>query len=411
MQIQLIPIQSISYKGNMRFVDMDEIYRIRDSIKENGLLHPITVQRLPYDGHSDKYELVAGKKRLYCMGLLETGVIPAIVLDPKLSTDKVLEIHLHENLRRANLPWYEIVILELDLHELRVKQHGKKVSGPRISGKEQGWSQADTARELGIAMGGLSQDIDLAFALRKNPHLSKVKDKTTAIQLVRQAARREVAELDAQLPSEFTMNQVFLGDSLEILREMPPNLFDACITDPPWAEYKDEELTSDENTALVFKEIYRVLKPNSLLYAIVASDFFLYLKLLPDFGFTVQKYPLIWRKSGTITHGRAPWQYARDFELIILAAKGRPMLTSPTEISAIFDFPVLHSSKLIHPNEKPIELMKTLIQHATFDGSKVLDPFAGSGVTLEAARLTVREYIGIERDKKYFDKIVNRLSK
>ncbi len=72
-------------------------------------------------------------------------------------------------------------------------------------------------------------------------------------------------------------------------------------------------------------------------------------------------------------------------------------------------FDNVHSSKLIHPNEKPIELMRYIIRHCTFPGGKILDPFAGSGVTLHACKEIDRRYIGIEKEKKFFDKIEERL--
>ena len=54
-----------------------------------------------------------------------------------------------------------------------------------------------------------------------------------------------------------------------------------------------------------------------------------------------------------------------------------------------------------HPTQKPIKLMQTLIELTTRKGQIVLDPFAGSGSTLIAAKLTERNYIGFELDKNY----------
>jgi len=404
-----IEVRLIKHEG-LEGVDPEELAKIKDIIgpEGHGLLHPITVQNHPDGIH---FNLVTGKVRLRAFIELGIKCIPCKLVDKTLTKEQCLDIALSENLRRHNLQWYEQIELEQSLHELRLRQNGKVAIGRPIDGKV-GWSQADTARELGISVGAFSQDLTLANAIKRNPHLKRVKDKKTALRLIRHAVRREELENESLIESSFEMDQVFLGDSVEILKQFPPSLFDACITDPPWSEYKDEKLTSDESTFGVFKELFRVLKGDSLLYAVVSTtDFFMYQRRLPEFGFRVQQYPLIWAKSGTITHGKRTWEYARDYEPILVAAKGNPILTIPTELSSILTFPSMHYPSMIHPHEKPIELMRTLIKHSTFEGAKIVDPFAGSGVTLEAARGLNRRYIGVERDHKFYTNIEKRLVK
>jgi ParB-like chromosome segregation protein Spo0J len=382
-------------------------------MRQNTLLHAITVQRLPYDGQSDKYELITGRKRLAGAIKLDWTQIKATIFPPGVSPEKVEELSLEEDLKRGNLPWFEIAEKEAQLHDLRIRQHGQRSSGK--AGSDEGatkWSLKDTAAELEKSKGHVSESIKIAEVLRQNPSLRKVQDRQTALKLIRDIERRERAIEDSQLPVDFELDQILCGDSLELLKRFPSNSFDACITDPPWIEYKDASLTRDESTISVFKEIYRVMKPNSLLYAIMGfSDFYTYQIELAKFGFQVQKWPLLWVKSGTITHGRRSWEYARDYEPILLAAKGSPVLTIPTELSAVMTFPAVPSVKLTHPNEKPIELLKKIITQSTYDGAKVLDPFAGSGVTLAACKELGRKYIGIERDHHFYKGIEKRLGK
>lgn len=54
-----------------------------------------------------------------------------------------------------------------------------------------------------------------------------------------------------------------------------------------------------------------------------------------------------------------------------------------------------------HPTVKPLALMRWLVRLVTPPGGVVLDPFAGSGSTLEAARLEGFDFIGIERELDY----------
>lgn len=62
-----------------------------------------------------------------------------------------------------------------------------------------------------------------------------------------------------------------------------------------------------------------------------------------------------------------------------------------------------------HPTQKPIPLMEQLIEIASPDGSTFLDPFMGSGTTGVAAMNLQRQFIGIEREPKYFDIACRRI--
>lgn len=56
----------------------------------------------------------------------------------------------------------------------------------------------------------------------------------------------------------------------------------------------------------------------------------------------------------------------------------------------------------VHPTEKPLSLMKELIELFTNPGDTILDPFMGSGTTGVACALMGRSFVGIEQDDKYF---------
>jgi DNA modification methylase len=62
-----------------------------------------------------------------------------------------------------------------------------------------------------------------------------------------------------------------------------------------------------------------------------------------------------------------------------------------------------------HPTVKPIDLMRYLVRLVTPPGGMVLDPFMGSGSTGKAAMLDGFRFIGIERERKYFDIACKRI--
>jgi len=63
-----------------------------------------------------------------------------------------------------------------------------------------------------------------------------------------------------------------------------------------------------------------------------------------------------------------------------------------------------------HPSQKPLALCKYIIKALSNPGDVVLDPFAGSGSILIAAKELERQYIGFEIDEAYFNEARNRLT-
>ena len=62
-----------------------------------------------------------------------------------------------------------------------------------------------------------------------------------------------------------------------------------------------------------------------------------------------------------------------------------------------------------HPCFRPLKTMKWLVTNFTLEGEVILDPFAGSGNILKAARDLGRNAIGIELEEKYCEIVVNQL--
>lgn len=410
-------------------IDETQLQELTGSIREKGLSQPIVVRWAKELG--EFFHLVSGEKRLLAHKRLELLEIEADVRE--LTEDEAIELRIHENVKRFNLAWWEAALQHEQLHALRQKQHGAPVRTGRppveAPKKEKvGWAISDTAKELSVGVGTLSEDLSLARALRDDPTLKKVTDRKTAIRLARNIQQRNQSELDAGLPTAFEANEVYFGDSASILKNMEAGSIDHSVTDPPWIKFFDPSLTIDARTLPVFRELYRVLKHGAFLYLICGLDDYAYYAgtTRPDpndptqsihergelekIGFQVGNTPIIWQKENSLSRrGVRPWEYDRDFEFIIVAVKGSPVLTTSRRLSGIKTFPIVHPSRMIHPNEKPIELIMDILEDCSYEKNIIIDPFGGSGVTARACIRKKRKYIICERDKASYDKIVTSL--
>ena len=109
-------------------------------------------------------------------------------------------------------------------------------------------------------------------------------------------------------------------------------------------------------------------------------------------------------------------RYVMDFEVALWAVKGKKKWTfnkpkntpylKPVYVSGI----VPGGKKRIHPTQKNLDVMKELIEVHTNKGDLIFDPFAGSGTTALACKMTKRKNISSEIDKNYYKKAVARLN-
>ena len=95
-----------------------------------------------------------------------------------------------------------------------------------------------------------------------------------------------------------------------------------------------------------------------------------------------------------------------QFEYILFLSKGQSRNINNCGTSDILSVPNKKQKDLngknLHDTEKPVELMKILIENSSKEGDWVLDPFCGINATGVACKELNRNYIGFEIDENYF---------
>lgn len=119
------------------------------------------------------------------------------------------------------------------------------------------------------------------------------------------------------------------------------------------------------------------------------------------------KNVLVWEK-GWPGLGDLDGNWANSTELIIYAKKGRRPI--PKRRPSVIAIDRLPSSKMIHPTQKPVELLQVLLEMSTDPGDLVVDPFGGSASTARACREMGRSCVSFEKDKLFFDRAQDLLS-
>lgn len=237
---------------------------------------------------------------------------------------------------------------------------------------------------------------------------------------------------------------IFLGDARK-LDLIPDSSIDLVVTDAPYginyvtgkkntsttAEFgkplkplrvatdeRFEPISGDERFPRqllqdTIWELHRVLKQDSALYIFTRWDIY-HLLISLFIGeklsklFTV-KNCLTWVKNNW-SSGDLEGNYAYQTELIIFCIKGRHILLGRRD-SNLLPFKRVEGQLMLHPAEKPVSLLAYLITKSCPEGGTVLDPFMGSGSTLEAALQVGRKAVGVDIEEKWCKVAAERLQR
>jgi modification methylase len=253
---------------------------------------------------------------------------------------------------------------------------------------------------------------------------------------VETVARRAKPKPSHDLP----VGQIIQRDCIEAMAALPDACVDMVFADPPynlqlggdlfrpegsrvdavdddWDKF-DTFASYDTFTRAWLKEARRILKPNGTLWVIGSyHNIFRVGAALQDAGYWILN-DIVWRKSNPMPNFRGT-RFTNAHETLIWASRSedsrytfnyRAMKALNDELQMRSDWviPICSGGERVktdgvkaHPTQKPEALLYRVLLACTNPGDIVLDPFFGTGTTGAVARRLGRQWIGIEREKRY----------
>ncbi len=294
-----VPLNKITVGPRYR-KDMGDMQEFVASIKEHGILQPITID--------SNYLLVTGGRRYAGAKQAGLSTIPCLI---RKITGKLnyLELELLENKQRKDMTWQEQARLEKDIFELRLKED------PNWSLRKQeeltDASKASIQRRIELA-----RAIDLVPGLAVNPSAEQAWKQYTRLQedvvveSLAQNAKGKYKELE-----RFASDHYNIGDAFAGVKSLNPGVYHFAEVDPPYAiELEKRKARNKVSNTKVYREVaeedygqfckdmarlvYRALRPNSFCVWWYAAEWDAVVKeLLEEAGFAVSPIPAIWYKG------------------------------------------------------------------------------------------------------------------
>lgn len=388
--------------------EMGDIQDMADSLQEFGLIQPIVI--------SDN-TLVVGERRLRAAELLGWEDIETNQKDD-LSSVRRMEVELEENLRRKNLTYEEQCTAVKKIYDLH---------------KSKGGSIRTVEKQLGMSRGAVHDAVKMSKAFKAIPALAKTKTAHQARKLLQAVEKREIRnEIIRRRTEGKALDGQFVNmDCREYLKTLPEESIDVVLMDPQFGidienrrkfgltqgsygkVYGNDDKPDD--LFVLFNEIlpllYRVMKKDSHLFMFFGIQHYALIRsMIEERGFDVRPIPLIWAKENFQGQSQRPEKWpASTYEPFFFAHKGFKTLAMQGRKDT-FLYGVDPPSQKKHPFQKPLPLLRDILNMSTLPGSTVLDPFAGTASTLIAAKLNKMDYFGCEIDHDWFSEGQWRLS-
>jgi len=393
------------------------------SLSDYGQIQPIIINR--------NHELVTGGRRLAACIVLKKPV--KVVYEDVVDDLLMREWELEENIQRKNFTPAEEALAVKDVHEMRQRRHGESTPG-----LGEGWAMKDTAELLGKSKASVVADIQIADLIEQFPELKKAKTKSEITKAAK-GLQKMAAAIEATVTHEEYVKEhagealwkLHHGDSALHMKELESGTIDLLLTDPLYGidadkvaitiggktggytqcgfKVDDSQEVAFEQLVVFAKESFRITKPTAHGFVFVAPEFFHIIRqMLMDAGWFVYVKPMIWIKGGS-GQTNVPYAWpASCYEMFLYLRKQESKLCLEGRPDWI-QIPTVDSTKKLHQFEKPVALLRELIQRTVYPGSLVYDPYAGSGATLEAATIENMRSIGVEISAEAYALALGRL--
>lgn len=208
---------------------------------------------------------------------------------------------------------------------------------------------------------------------------------------------------------------LYLGDCMDILPRLAPAL---TITDPPYGvtDHDWDEIVPAASWMTAVGCVATATEPYAThLIGTAPLPFrfdMVWVKNCATNAMNAKKMPMR-RHERVLVFGRHEWNPQKRrrsaYELARLNREQRETMEYASPDS-VLEFDAVNnrsSDRTGHPSQKPVELMRYLID--TFSSGEVCDPFMGSGSTGVAAVQAGRPFIGIEKEPRYFELACRRI--
>jgi ParB/RepB/Spo0J family partition protein len=412
MEIKELDIDKIKIGERYRY-DLGDIESFAASIKEVGILQPITVD--------SKLNLLAGGRRLAAAKEAGLRKIPAVIRGISGEVDARL-IELIENVQRKDLEWTEQAMLEKRIFDLN------KEADPN-------WRYEDQATLMGKSAGAIHRRVELAGVMEDFPTIADHENQEAAWKAYHKLKEDVVAKLlveqspeEVQKAHRWAKDHYKIGDALEGMAKVNDGICLFAEVDPPYAidlkKAKDRakgtdtgrynEIAPKEYKGFiegVAKEVYRILGDNTFCVWWFGMTWYKIVQdVLTKQGFKVSDIPAIWVKGIGGQTASPDTMLASSYETFFIARKGSPKLRTPGK-SNVFSFAPVPPQHKIHPTEKPIALILDIIDTCVYPGSIILCPFLGSGVTLRAAYMRSMKGFGWDFDEVAKRRFADRVAR
>jgi modification methylase len=250
------------------------------------------------------------------------------------------------------------------------------------------------------------------------------------------------------------INTIIHGDCIQEMKKISDNSIDLIFADPPyylqlpkgkrlkradgseiipvddnWDKFKSYE-DYDNFTKNWIVECQRILKPNGTFWVIgMYHNIFRVGKIMQDLGFwflndiiwiKIDALPNLNGRRFTNNHETLIWSvkdknskgYTFNYDFLKQMNGGKQMKDTDWIFGLCKGHERLKDQNGIkaHPTQKPLKLIQQVLLSASNKGDLIFDPFIGTGTTAVAAKILGRNWIGIEKEKKYVDLAYKRLS-